>query len=170
MVGIVAGRSPCSRREIENTLTPERSASCSWVRKARSRAARRPGRRVRARGTPPPRRGRGGAAADATLAIAPLPARPESSRPARPCCGFAVYMRYTCFMVGVGLPGRRVARLSVAAAALGLLPAAGPAVAHAQDAPPAAPPAGPSFPGAQELADALLRGLGDVIRTALDAW
>jgi hypothetical protein len=67
-----------------------------------------------------------------------------------------------------------VARLSVAAAVLWLLPAAVPAVAHAQDAPPAAPqaapPVGPSFPGAQEIADALLRGLGDVIRTALDTW
>src|SRR5262245_57399062 len=31
-------------------------------------------------------------------------------------------------------------------------------------------PPGPSFPGAGEIADAILRGLDDVLRTALDTW
>src|SRR5687767_1635812 len=49
---------------------------------------------------------------------------------------------------------------------LGLLLAATPAMA--QEAPPD-PPA-PSFPGAQEVADAVLRGLGGVLTATLDTW
>ena len=49
---------------------------------------------------------------------------------------------------------------------LGLLLAAAPALA--QEAPP--DPPGPAFPGAQEIADAVLRGLGGVLTATLDAW
>src|SRR5690348_13752050 len=62
------------------------------------------------------------------------------------------------------LTGVSVAFLS---ALLGLLLAVAPVLA--QEASPD-PPAGPSFPGASDIADAILRGLGDVLRTTLDTW
>lgn len=69
----------------------------------------------------------------------------------------------------VDAAGTGARRMPVAAfLAAALLLALVPRVAFAQE-PPAAPPE-PSFPGAQEVADAILRGLGDVLRTALDAW
>jgi hypothetical protein len=64
----------------------------------------------------------------------------------------------------------------LAAVASWVLCAVAPAAVLAQDAPPPAPPppAGPALPNLQELGEAiaapLLRGLGDVLRTALDAW
>src|SRR5262245_28410261 len=62
---------------------------------------------------------------------------------------------------------RRRRSAAVLLAGVWLLLAAAPALA--QEAPPD-PPSGPSFPGAGDIADAILRGLGDVLRTTLDAW
>lgn len=57
----------------------------------------------------------------------------------------------------------KLAVLSVVASALWLLASAAPALA--QDGPSL-----PSFPSAQDIADAFLKGLGEVIRTAMDQW
>src|SRR5215203_1083820 len=62
---------------------------------------------------------------------------------------------------------RRGGVRSLLLAALWLLLAAAPAMA--QEAPPDQP-SGPRFPGAQEIADAVLHGLSGVLTATLDTW